>query len=83
LRRALCLVDTFSSSSVADDLTMNINWTAFTPWSALIGGALIGIAAAILTLSFAGLRVGVGTRYAAGLTSVHAVCGLRHLDPAC
>jgi uncharacterized membrane protein YedE/YeeE len=29
---------------------MNIDWTAFTPWSALIGGAIIGVAAAILAL---------------------------------
>jgi uncharacterized membrane protein YedE/YeeE len=29
---------------------MNIDWTAFTPWSALIGGAVIGIAAATLAL---------------------------------
>lgn len=26
---------------------MNINWTDFTPWSALAGGALIGLAAAL------------------------------------
>jgi uncharacterized membrane protein YedE/YeeE len=29
---------------------MNIDWTAFTPWSALIGGVVIGIAAATLAL---------------------------------
>jgi uncharacterized membrane protein YedE/YeeE len=29
---------------------MNIDWIAFTPWSALIGGAIIGVAAAILAL---------------------------------
>ena len=29
---------------------MNIDWTAFTPWSALIGGVIIGIATAILAL---------------------------------
>lgn len=29
---------------------MNIDWAAFTPWSALLGGALIGAAAAMLML---------------------------------
>ena len=29
---------------------MNIDWTAFTPWTALAGGILIGIAAAIFVL---------------------------------
>jgi uncharacterized membrane protein YedE/YeeE len=113
---------------------MTIDWIAFTPWPALIGGAVIGIAAAILalwngrvagisgivggllrpafpdvswraafiaglllapaahaifralpavtinagypTLIVAGLLVGVGTRYAAGCTSGHGVCGV-------
>ncbi len=30
--------------------TMTINWTAFTPWSALLGGMLIGLAAAMFVL---------------------------------
>lgn len=118
---------------------MTIDWTAFTPWSALIGGAVIGIAAAMLalfngrvagisgiigallrpsfpdatwrmafvaglvlapvayavfralpavtidagypTLILAGLLVGVGTRYAAGCTSGHGVCGLSRVSP--
>jgi len=118
---------------------MNVDWTAFTPVSALIGGAVIGIAAAILalfngrvagisgiigallrpafpdltwraafiaglllapvayavfralpamtidagypTLIIAGLLVGVGTRYAAGCTSGHGVCGLSRVSP--
>nr|MBL8455021.1 YeeE/YedE family protein [Zoogloeaceae bacterium] len=30
---------------------MNIDWTAFTPWHALGGGALIGLAAAILIVA--------------------------------
>jgi uncharacterized protein len=113
---------------------MTIDWTSFTPWSALIGGVIIGLAAAMLALlngrvagisgivggllrpSFpdftwraafvaglliapilyvmvatlppiviesgypviviAGLLVGVGTRYGAGCTSGHGVCGL-------
>ena len=29
---------------------MNIDWNAFTPWSALAGGALIGIATAMFVL---------------------------------
>ena len=29
---------------------MTIDWTSFTPWSALIGGVIIGIAAAMLAL---------------------------------
>jgi len=118
---------------------MNIDWIAFTPWSALAGGVLIGIAAAIFVLvngriagisgilggllkpslpdvrwrlafvaglvlapslygAFvylpalkidadfgmlvaAGLLVGVGTRYGAGCTSGHGVCGLSRLSP--
>jgi uncharacterized membrane protein YedE/YeeE len=31
-------------------MAMTIDWTAFTPWPALIGGAIIGVAAAILAL---------------------------------
>ncbi|WP_374415084.1 YeeE/YedE family protein [Ectopseudomonas oleovorans] len=30
---------------------MNIDWASFTPWSALAGGALIGLAAAIFALA--------------------------------
>lgn len=30
---------------------MNIDWASFTPWSALVGGALIGLAAAIFALA--------------------------------
>ena len=37
---------------------MHIDWTAFTPWSALAGGVLIGIAAALLVLA-AGRIAGV------------------------
>jgi uncharacterized protein len=118
---------------------MTIDWNAFTPWSALAGGVLIGIAAALFVLlngriagisgivggllrpargdvswrfAFvvglagaplayllfatlarpqidagyfalvtAGLLVGVGTRYGAGCTSGHGVCGLARLSP--
>jgi uncharacterized protein len=117
---------------------MSINWNAFTPWHALAGGMLIGLAAALLlllngriagisgivggllkpvrndvawrvafvaglvgaplvyalfaalpamqvdagygTLVVAGLLVGVGTRYGAGCTSGHGVCGLSRLS---
>lgn len=118
---------------------MTIDWAAFTPWSAVIGGAIIGVAVALLvlangriagisgiaggllrpstgdvawrvsfvvglvaapaayaivatlppinveasypTLVLAGLLVGVGTRYGAGCTSGHAVCGVSRLSP--
>ncbi|MET3178577.1 UNVERIFIED_ORG: putative membrane protein YedE/YeeE [Variovorax guangxiensis] len=116
-----------------------IDWPHFTPWAALAGGVLIGIAAAMFvllngriagisgvlggllrpakgdiawraafvlglvgaplvyglfavlpaaridagygTLALAGLLVGVGTRYGAGCTSGHGVCGLAQLSP--
>ena len=118
---------------------MSIDTLHFTPWSALAGGLLIGLAAAALilfngriagisgiaggllrpargdigwraafllgligaplvyllgaplpevqveagtaTLIAAGLLVGVGTRYGAGCTSGHGVCGLSRLSP--
>ena len=117
---------------------MTIDWLHFTPWPALAGGALIGLAAALfvlfngriasisgllgsllarggegrgekalfllglllapllwqvfaalpaiefqggwLSLLLAGLLVGVGTRYGAGCTSGHGVCGLARLS---
>ena len=116
-----------------------IDWPHFTPWAALAGGVLIGIAAAMFvllngriagisgvlggllrpakgdiawraafvlglvgaplvyglfavlpaaridagygTLALAGLLVGVGTRYGAGCTSGHGVCGMARLSP--
>ena len=118
---------------------MNIDWAAFTPWSALAGGAIIGFAAAMFALVngriagisgivggllrptlpdavwrvaflaglvvapvvyalsaplppividagypllvVAGVVVGVGTRYGAGCTSGHGVCGLSRASP--
>ena len=118
---------------------MHIDWNHFTPLSALAGGVLIGLAAAMfvlfngriagisgiigglfrpkagdlawrvaflagilaapwlfqvvgplpaveveagsVTLILAGLLVGVGTRYGAGCTSGHGVCGLSRLSP--
>ena len=117
---------------------MSIDWNAFTPWSSLFGGMLIGLAAALFVLLngrvagisgvlgglltpvrgdvlwrlafvggivlapmiyalfqalplvqidadyaalvVAGLLVGVGTRYGAGCTSGHGVCGLSRLS---
>ena len=118
---------------------MVIDWNAFTPWSALAGGLLIGLAAAMFallngriagisgvvgglvrpvwgdaawrvafiagligaplvyllfaalptpqidagfgTLVVAGLVVGAGSRYGAGCTSGHGICGLSRLSP--
>lgn len=118
---------------------MTIDWNAFTPYTALGGGVLIGLASAWLILMngriagisgilgglldqppgdrrwraafilgllagpavwglfyalppieiratapvliAAGLLVGIGTRYAAGCTSGHGVCGLSRLSP--
>ena len=118
---------------------MMIDWTSFTPWTSLAGGALIGLAAAMFllfngriagisgilggllqwpkgdigwriafllglvaapaayglfaalpavqvdagtaTLVVAGLLVGIGTRYGAGCTSGHGVCGLSRRSP--
>ena len=118
---------------------MQIDWASFTPWSAIIGGAIIGGAAAMFalvngriagisgivgglvrptypdlawraafvlgllvapviyariallpaieidanypTIIVAGLLVGVGTRYGAGCTSGHGVCGVSRLSP--
>jgi uncharacterized protein len=117
---------------------MLIDWQQFTPWASLAGGALIGLATALLLLfngriagvsgilgglvkphlddigwriSFiggllispliwslfsqlpsiqidanvglliiAGLLVGIGTRYGAGCTSGHGVCGIASLS---
>lgn len=117
---------------------MYIDWTQFTPWSALAGGILIGLGASLwalcngriagisglladvlekkpeallekalflsgllvapliwslwapvpafhlpvaeILLIPAGLLVGLGTRYASGCTSGHAVCGLARLS---
>lgn len=118
---------------------MTLDWTSFTPATAAIGGALIGLGAALLVLLngrvagvsgilggllqgdraeapwraafvvglvaaplayaafaalppveiatrplvlvVAGLLVGVGTRYGAGCTSGHGVCGIARLSP--
>jgi uncharacterized membrane protein YedE/YeeE len=41
----------------------------------------INVEASYPTLVLAGLLVGVGTRYGAGCTSGHAVCGVSRLSP--
>ena len=116
-----------------------IEWASFTPWTSLVGGIFIGLAAALFlllngriagisgilggllqwpkgdvawrgafllglvtapaaysifaplpavqvdagtaTLVVAGLLVGIGTRYGAGCTSGHGVCGLSRRSP--
>jgi uncharacterized membrane protein YedE/YeeE len=118
---------------------ISIDWQAFTPWSSLAGGVLIGLAAGMFVLLngriagisgvlggllrplsgdvawrlafvgglaaaplawlalapwpapqidagwpalvVAGLLVGLGTRYGAGCTSGHGVCGLSRFSP--
>lgn len=118
---------------------MSIDWYHFTPWTSLVGGMIIGVAAAAfvlfhgriagisgilggllrpvrgdigwrlafllglvgaplayamfatlpavtvaadnVTLIIAGLLVGLGTRYGAGCTSGHGVCGLSRQSP--
>lgn len=119
---------------------MSIDWAHFTPWTALLGGVLIGLAAVALAvflgriagvsgivggllmpqsvgerawrwmfvlgllaapwlyrvfapypavtveagtpwLILAGLLVGVGTRYGAGCTSGHGICGVSRGSP--
>ncbi len=118
---------------------MLVDWNHFTPWVALLGGVLIGLAVALfvlfsgriagisgivgglfrpqrgdigwrlafiggllaaplfysrvlpwpemrieagsLQIIVAGLLVGIGTRYGAGCTSGHGVCGLSRLSP--
>lgn len=118
---------------------MSIDWLHFTPWPALAGGVLIGLATGLfvlangrvagisgllgslfsrsreglgekmlflfgllvaplawqlfaalpaiefqggwLSIGLAGLLVGLGTRYGAGCTSGHGVCGLSRLSP--
>ncbi|MFT4172117.1 MAG: YeeE/YedE family protein [Rhodocyclaceae bacterium] len=49
---------------------MHIDWNAFTPWSALAGGALIGLAAALLIL---------GSGRVAGISGI--VGGLLRFQP--
>ena len=118
---------------------MTIDWASFTPASAALGGALIGLAAGMLLLlngrvagvsgiaggvlrpapgdvawrlaflaglvaapvcyalvrgmpsitfdiplpaiALAGLVVGIGTRYGAGCTSGHGICGIARMSP--
>jgi len=41
---------TATSRALAPKDTMNIDWLHFTPWSSLLGGVLLGLAAALLVL---------------------------------
>jgi uncharacterized membrane protein YedE/YeeE len=50
-------------------------------WVALAGAPALDIAAGPVTLIFAGLLVGFGTRLGSGCTSGHGVCGLARLSP--
>lgn len=47
----------------------------------MAGPSTVRIDAGLVTLVIAGLLVGVGTRYGAGCTSGHGVCGLSRLSP--
>ena len=50
-------------------------YLGFAVWPAVVVDASWG------TLVLAGLLVGVGTRYGAGCTSGHGVCGISRLSP--
>jgi len=52
-----------------------------TAWSLFAPPAAARIDAGWLAVVAAGLLVGVGTRYGAGCTSGHGVCGLSRLSP--
>ena len=52
-----------------------------TAWSLFAPPAAARIDAGWLTVVAAGLLVGIGTRYGAGCTSGHGVCGLSRLSP--
>lgn len=55
---------------------MNIDWNAFTPWSSLAGGVLIGLAAALLVL-MNGRVAGISGILGGLLRSVHGDRGWR------
>jgi uncharacterized membrane protein YedE/YeeE len=50
-------------------------------WSLFAAPAAVRVDASWLLVVVAGLLVGVGTRYGAGCTSGHGVCGLSRLSP--
>jgi len=50
-------------------------------YALMAGPVLATVDAGWATLIVAGLLVGVGTRYGAGCTSGHGVCGLSRLSP--
>jgi uncharacterized membrane protein YedE/YeeE len=65
---------------------MAIDWGLLEYAPALVGGALIGLASALLILGagrvagIAGIVVGIGVRLGNGCTSGHGVCGLSRLS---
>lgn len=50
-------------------------------WSLFAAPARMQVDAGWMTVVIAGVLVGVGTRYGAGCTSGHGVCGLSRLSP--
>ena len=50
-------------------------------WSLFAAPAKVQVDAGWMAVVIAGLLVGVGTRYGAGCTSGHGVCGLSRLSP--
>jgi hypothetical protein len=56
---------------------MVLDWNSFTPYAALIGGALIGLASVALVLAI-GRIAGISS---SGCTSGHGVCGLSRASP--
>jgi uncharacterized protein len=58
---------------------MNIDWASFTPWLALTGGALIGLAAAVLWLGLG--RIAGISGIAGSLASARAASGDRAWRP--
>lgn len=60
---------------VAGLLVAPLAYAAFAPMPAIV------IDAGMPLIIIAGLLVGIGTRYGAGCTSGHAVCGLSRLSP--
>ena len=71
---------------VADDIAWRIAFLAGlagAPWLYAVWRTLptVRVAAGIPTLVLAGLLVGIGTRYGAGCTSGHGICGLARRSP--
>lgn len=76
LLRPLALGDgAWRVAFVAGLLLAPLVYLGFAAWPAVVVDASWG------TLVLAGLLVGVGTRYGAGCTSGHGVCGISRLSP--